>query len=172
MAIILSCSSIQTEVREFLKLAIPLASAQVAQAATGFVDTVMMGWLGQDVLAAGGLATIVFMAFMMTGIGIVSGVSPFVAEAFGAKQTRRIGQVLRQGLWIALLLAIPGMQIITHLDSVMRQFGQTTTTVALADTYLSVMAWGLFPVVSQKLIKEKRSVSLHSLNQQFQRSLR
>ena len=46
-------SEIQTEIREFLKLAIPLAGAQVAQATTGFIDAVMMGWLGQEVLAAG-----------------------------------------------------------------------------------------------------------------------
>lgn len=140
--------SIQAEAREFLKLAVPLAGAQVAQAGTGFVDTVMMGWLGQDVLAAGGLATIIFMAFMMTGVGLISGVSPLVAEAYGAGQTQRIGQLLRQGLWIALLLSIPGMQVIAHLDGLMRQFGQAETTVILSDNYLSVMAWGLFPAIA------------------------
>ena len=88
MPVILSRSSVQIEARKFLKLAIPLAGAQVSQAATGFVDTVMMGWLGQDVLAAGGLATIIFMAFMMTGIGLISGVSPLVAEAYGSGQTQ------------------------------------------------------------------------------------
>lgn len=139
---------IQAEAREFLKLAVPLAGAQVAQAATGFVDTVMMGWLGQDVIAAGGLATMVFMAFMMVGVGLISGVSPLVAEAHGAGQTQRIGPLLRQGLWIALLLSIPGMQIIAHLDGLMRQFGQAETVVVLSDTYLSVMAWGIFPAVA------------------------
>lgn len=153
MAFISVRSSVQIEVREFLKLAIPLASAQVAQAATGFVDTVMMGWLGQDVLAAGGLATIIFMALMMSGIGIISGVSPLVAEAYGAKQNRRVGQITRQGLWIALLLAIPGMQIISHLDALMQQFGQAATTVTLADTYLSVMAWGLFPAIAFAVLR-------------------
>lgn len=148
MPVILSRSSVQIETREFLKLAIPLAGAQVSQAATGFVDTVMMGWLGQDVLAAGGLATIIFMAFMMTGIGLISGVSPLVAEAYGSGQTQRIGKLTRQGLWIALLLSIPGMQIIAHLDGLMQQFGQAETTVALSDTYLSVMAWGLFPAIA------------------------
>lgn len=140
--------SIQAEAREFLKLAVPLAGAQLAQAATGFVDTVMMGWLGQDVLAAGGLATIIFMAFMMTGVGLISGVSPLVAEAYGAGQTQRIGQLTRHGLWIALILSIPGMQVIAHLDGLMRQFGQTETTVILSDTYLSVIAWGLFPAIA------------------------
>lgn len=140
--------SIQAEAREFLKLAVPLAGAQVAQAATGFVDTVMMGWLGQDILAAGGLATIIFMAFMMTGVGLISGVSPLVAEAYGAGQPQRIGQLTRQGLWIAFLLSIPGMFTITHLDGLMHQFGQAETTVMLADAYLNVMAWGLFPAIA------------------------
>ena len=36
-------SDISMEVREFVKLAVPLASAQVAQALGGFVDTLMMG---------------------------------------------------------------------------------------------------------------------------------
>lgn len=148
MAGLSSQFSIQAEAREFLKLAIPLAGAQVAQAGTGFVDTVMMGWLGQDVLAAGGLATIIFMAFMMTGVGLISGVSPLVAEAYGAGQTQRIGQLTRQGLWIALLLSIPGMLAMTHLDQLMRQFGQAETTVMLSDAYLSVMAWGLFPAIA------------------------
>ena len=52
-------SRIATEIRESLHLTIPLASAQVAQAATGFVDTVMMGNLGQETLAGGGIASII-----------------------------------------------------------------------------------------------------------------
>ena len=71
----------QSEIRDFLKLALPLASAQVDQALTGFVDTLMMGRLGRDALAAGGLAVMVFMAILMTGIGIVSSVSPLAAQA-------------------------------------------------------------------------------------------
>lgn len=140
--------SIQSEAREFLKLAVPLAGAQLDQAGTGFVDTVMMGWLGQEVLAAGGLATIIFMAFMMTGVGLISGVSPLVAEAYGAGQRQRIGQLTRQGLWIAFLLSIPGWLALTHFDGLMHQFGQSETTVILSDTYLSVMAWGLFPAIA------------------------
>jgi multidrug resistance protein, MATE family len=134
-------------------LAVPLAGAQVAQAATGFVDTVMMGWLGQDVLAAGGLATIIFMSFMMTGVGLISGVSSLVAEAYGARQPQRIGQLLRQGLWLALMFSIPAMQVIAHLDGLMRQFGQAETTVILSDTYLSVMAWGLFPTIAFAVLR-------------------
>ncbi|MBD2022673.1 MATE family efflux transporter, partial [Leptolyngbya sp. FACHB-36] len=72
MTSLLMRSVVRSEIREFLRLAVPLASAQVAQAATGFVDTVMMGWLGRETLAAGGLASITFFALLVPMTGVVS----------------------------------------------------------------------------------------------------
>ena len=134
-------------VREFFKLAIPLASAQVAQSATGFVDTIMMGRMGADVLAAGGLAAIIYFAIMATASGTVMGVSPLVAEAFGAGNKRRIQQVARQGLWPAVLVAIPTMIVIGHLDRWLIYTGQTETTLALVNTYLDIILWSLLPMM-------------------------
>ncbi|MEO1093394.1 MAG: MATE family efflux transporter [Cyanobacteria bacterium J06638_28] len=136
---------LKSEIREFLKLAVPLASAQVAQAMTGFVDTVMMGWLGQTELAAGGLAVMMFMTFLMTGNGILSGVSPLVAEAYGAQRWRRVGQVTRQGLWLALLITILSMPLVANLRGLMMQLGQDPAVINLTDTYLSMARWGLLP---------------------------
>lgn len=138
-------SNLKAEIQEFFKLAVPLASAQVAQSATGFADTVMMGRMGADVLAAGGLAAIVFLSIMTATSGIVMGVSPLIAEAFGAGQKTRIQQIARQGLWLALLVAIPMMILTGHLDRWMIHAGQTEITVKLANIYLDIMLWGLFP---------------------------
>ncbi|PPS45122.1 MATE family efflux transporter [Chroococcidiopsis sp. TS-821] len=143
-----SSPSLRTELREFLRLAIPLASAQVAQSATGFVDTVIMGRLGQETLAAGGLAAITFTALLNTASGVVIGVSPLVAEAYGAGNKARVQQVARQGLWLSLILAIPVMIFLSNIDTLMRQFGQQATTVALAKTYIDIMLWGLFPALA------------------------
>ncbi|MEM8502738.1 MAG: MATE family efflux transporter [Cyanobacteria bacterium P01_D01_bin.1] len=139
-------NSFRLEIRESLKIAIPLASAQVAQSATGFADTIMMGRMGAEVLAAGGLAAIIFLCIMITASGIVTGVSPLVAEAFGAKQKTRIQHITRQGLWLALLVAIPVMILTAHLDTWLRHTGQTETTLRLVNTYLDIILWGLFPI--------------------------
>lgn len=140
-------NNLLTEVREFFKLAVPLASAQVAQSATGFADTIMMGRMGADVLAAGGLAAITFLCIMMTASGVAMGVSPLIAEAVGAGQKPRVEQIARQGLWLSILVAIPTMLFTGHLDVLLSRTGQTETTVQLANTYLDIMLWGLFPVV-------------------------
>jgi multidrug resistance protein, MATE family len=139
---------LQTEFYEFFKLALPLASAQVAQSATGFADTLMMGRMGADVLAAGGLAAVIYLSIMTASSGVVMGVSPLIAEAFGAGQTKRIQQVARQGLWLATLVAIPIMMFTGHLDRWLIHAGQAEATVQLADTYLDIMLWGLFPAIA------------------------
>ncbi len=145
--------STRKEFKAFLQLAIPLASAQVAQLTTGFVDTVMMGHLGRETLAAGALASITFFSIVVTASGVVMGVSPLVAEAYGAGNKTRIEQVTRQGLWLSLLLAIPIMIAIAHLGTVMSQLGQSATTVKLAKGYLDIMLWGLFPALGFAMLR-------------------
>ncbi|HEY9818048.1 MAG TPA: MATE family efflux transporter, partial [Candidatus Obscuribacterales bacterium] len=145
--------SIRTELKAFLHLAIPLASAQVAQLATGFVDTVMMGHLGKETLAAGALASITFFSIVWTTSGVVMGISPLVAEAYGAGNETRIGQVTRQGVWLSLLLTIPIMIAIAHLEVLLIQLGQTATTVELAQRYLDIILWGLFPALGFAMLR-------------------
>jgi len=137
----------RVEIREFLKLALPLASAQVAQALTGFVDTLMMGRLGQTSLAAGGLAVMVFMATLMTGIGIVSSVSPLAAQAYGAQQPHRVGMITQQGLWLALLIALPVTFLMGNLGELMRSLGQAPEVISLTNDYLRIIRWGLLPAL-------------------------
>lgn len=146
-------SNIRTEIQEFLKLAVPLASAQVAQAATGFVDTLMMGHLGQQSLAAGGLAATTFGLLLTTASGVVMAVSPLVAEAYGAGRKTQIEQVTSQGLWLSLLLGIPMMFLIGHLNSIMIHLGQAEMTVALADRFLDFILWGMFPALGFAVLR-------------------
>lgn len=145
--------SLKTEIREFIRLATPLASAQVAQSMTGFVDTIMMGRLGQEALAAGGLASLTFQVLLATASGVIMGISPLVAEAYGARNKSRIEQLARQGLWLSLLISIPTMFLIGHMDSLMIIFGQGVKTVTLANSYLDVMLWGLFPAVGFAMLR-------------------
>ena len=145
------------ELNIFLSLAIPLAGTQIAQAMTSFVDTVMMGNLGQETLAAGGLAAMTFFVFLAIASGVVMGVCPLVAESFGAglsvRTQERIQQVTLQGLWLTLALSLPIMVLLQHLDRVLRLFGLSHQLVQLANDYLDVILWGLFPAIGFSLLR-------------------
>ncbi|MUL35186.1 MATE family efflux transporter [Gloeocapsopsis dulcis] len=146
-------SNVTTEIREFLKLAVPLASAQVAQASVGFVDTIMMGHLGAESLAAGGLASTTFQLLLNTTSGIVMAVSPLVAEAYGAEQKTQITQIARQGLWLSLFLSIPMMFAIAQLDTVMLLLGQQAAIVTLTAQYFNFILWGIFPALGFAMLR-------------------
>lgn len=154
--------NLKIEVREFLKLAVPLASAQLAQSATGFVDTIMMGRMGPDALAAGGLASIILLSVMLGATGMVMGISPLVAEAFGAGQKTRIQHLVRQGLWLSIVVALPMMIVMSQSNHWLLWAGQAEATVRLADAYLNIILWGLFPVVGFAALRATVSALSHA----------
>ncbi|MDP5338277.1 MAG: MATE family efflux transporter, partial [Nodularia sp. (in: cyanobacteria)] len=149
----LTKSHIRTEINEFIKLAIPLAGAQVAQAGVGFVDTIMMGQLGAESLAAGGLASTSFQLVLNTSSGVVIAVSLLVAEAQGAGDKKQIEQIVRQGLWLSLILGISMMLLVGNLNSVMLHLGQAASTVRLAQGYLNFVLWGIFPALGFAMLR-------------------
>lgn len=145
--------SVRAEIRASLQLAIPLASAQVAQAATGFVDTLMMGWLGQATLAAGGLAATTYTMVLVIASGVLVSVSPLVATAAGAGERSRIQQLTQQGLWLALLIGCPLTLLMGNIDHLMRQLGQAEPLTTMAHSYLVIMRWGLLPALLFAILK-------------------
>jgi multidrug resistance protein, MATE family len=155
-------SPIRREIKEFFKLALPLAGVQLSQAAIGFVDTLMMGRMGLETLAAGGLASLTFSVFLYTAAGVVMGISPIVATAYSAQDKLQVERVVRQGCLLALGLTIPISFCIANFDLVMSNLGQAKTTVVLGSKYLSIMAWGFFPALGFSLFRTVISAMSHT----------
>ena len=95
----------------------------------------------------------IFMASLMTGISIVSSVSPLAAAAYGAEQPRKVGQVMQQGLWLALLIALPLVLAMANLSDWMRSLGQDPAIVPLVDSYLQLARWGLLPALGFAVLR-------------------
>ncbi|WP_052049747.1 MATE family efflux transporter [Leptolyngbya sp. KIOST-1] len=145
------------EVQAFLALAIPLSAAQVAQAAVGFIDTLMMGRLGAETLAAGGLAAISFQLLLAVVGGLVMTVGPLVAQAYGAGQKGQVEAVTRQGFWLVLILSLPMMAVLSQLDRVLLGLGQDAAIAALTGPYFQWILWGAFPALAFTLLRSYAS---------------
>jgi MATE family multidrug resistance protein len=158
----LKTSPIYQESKKLLQLAIPLASAQVAQSLIGFVDTLMMGRLGATTLAAGGLASITLMTLISIFGAVIMAVTPLIAEADGAQKKHRVAVITSQGFYLVVILTIPIAMIIANLDRLFLAMGQDPITIALADTYLDIMAWGCFPILGFMLLRGVTSGLSHA----------
>ncbi len=118
------------EIGATLRLAAPLAAAQLAQIAMGATDTVLLGTLGRDALAAGGLGANLYFTLMIVVSGGLIAVSILVAHARGAGEHDRIGPILRGGFLLALLSAVPPMLLLWNEHPLLLMIGEPP---ALAD---------------------------------------
>jgi multidrug resistance protein, MATE family len=143
----------RAELREFWRLAVPLASAQLAQSVTGLLDTLMMGWLGTSTLAAGSLATNTFMTVLVIGIGLLMGVSPLIAAAQGRQDQREVSNWSQQSCWLSLAVAVPAALLLWILPYGMEQLGQLPALVAESKVYLDIVALGIWPALFFAMFK-------------------
>lgn len=126
-----------------LRLAAPLAIAQLSQTAMGVTDTVMLGTLGGDALAAGGLGTGVFLTTSIILQGVLTAVSVLVAYARGAGDTVRVPELYRTGLLLALLLSVPAFAWLSCAESLLLAVGEPPELARATGAYLDVLRWGL-----------------------------
>ncbi len=148
-------SELLTEARASLGLAVPLAVAQVAQSSIPVVNSVMMGLLGTQNLAAGALGAITFITLLAAGVGILSaGGGALAAEAFGAKDIDRVCRITAQGLWLAAAMSLPSMLVLWNCDSILPLLGQEESNVVLTGSYLHALVWGLPAAIGFLYLKE------------------
>lgn len=107
-----------------LKLASPLAAAAVAQMGMGLTDTILLGSLGRDALAAGGLGAGLFFTTTAIMQGAMTGVGVLVAHARGSGHVARISPVFRAGTALALFAAIPVMAVLAFLEPILLAVGE------------------------------------------------
>lgn len=135
------------EIRATLALAWPLVIAQLATMAIHTTDVIMVGWLGPGHLAAGTLAMAFFYPFLMLGTGVLTAVSPMIAQAIGARQYRSVRRTTRQGLWMAFALAAVLIPIVLQAERVFLLTGQAPETAALAQSYVNFAVWLFVPAL-------------------------
>src|SRR4026209_2402233 len=90
------------EIRPMLGLAMPIMSGMLAQMVIGLTDTIMVGHVGVVPLAASAFVLALAHLPLVFGIGLLSSVTGPASQAFGARQNREAGEVLRHGLVVAV----------------------------------------------------------------------
>lgn len=149
------CRAWRDEIRATLALSWPMILTNLVQVAIGTTDVVMLGWLGADALAAGALGTNLYFAFMIFGIGLVTAVAPIIAREVGAKRhsVREVRRIVRQGLWSAVLIAVPIWVILWHTEDVLVGLRQEPALSARAGEYMHTFQWAMLPFLGYLVMR-------------------
>ncbi|MEE9102881.1 NorM family multidrug efflux MATE transporter [Pseudomonas nitroreducens] len=131
------------ELAAILRLAGPLIAAQLAYVAMVFTDTVMMGKLGREALASGGLGASSYALISTFCVGVVAATGNLVAIRHGARDSSGVVQATQAGLWIGLALSLLAGLLLWNLGPILLTFGQAPETVAGTMSFLRSIVFAL-----------------------------
>lgn len=140
-------AALRREFPTLIKIAIPLALAQLAQNGMGFVDTLMAGRLGPGALAGIAVGSISFFFVTIVLSALLFSVGPIVAQATGAGQPEEATRALRQGILTGLLLTPLGVALLWLMPGFLALIGQDPEVVAAARGYLQAVSAGVLPLM-------------------------
>lgn len=130
-----------------LMLATPVVIAELGWVTMGIVDTLMVGRLGPDAIGAVGLAGMLFIAVAVFAMGLLLGLDPVVAQAFGAARLDECHRWLIAGMWLGALVALPIVAVVFAINASLAAWGLPPGVLALAQPYLAILAWSLPPLL-------------------------
>src|SRR6187401_1493854 len=106
-----------------LSIAGPVIVAELGWVTMGLVDTLMVGELGPEAIGAVGLGSSLFIAVGVFAMGLLLGLDPLVAAAFGARRIDDCHHWLVAGVWLALLAAPPVLGGVFAIIALLPYFG-------------------------------------------------
>ncbi len=136
-----SVGSLTHHAAETMRLASPLAIAQLAQMAMGITDTVMLGSLGGDALAAGGLGESLFITVCVVLQGVMTALAVLVSQARGAGRNAQVPALYWTGMLLALLLVVPGFALFSAAEPLLLAAGEPAALAHDAGRFVGVLRW-------------------------------
>ena len=122
--------------RALLRLAAPLAIAQIISVSIMTADFWKMAQLSAFDLAAGSLAIRYYQPFYFFGLGLLAVISPLTAQALGGDDERGVRRSFRQGLVIALCLGLLFFPPVYFGNYALPFLGQDEEVARYAETFL------------------------------------
>ena len=129
--------------RAILQLAGPLLVNNLVLAGMMLVNTVVAGRLGPEPLAGVAVGGSYYQMFWLFGLGVLMSISPIVAHAYGGGRDEEVGRRFRQGVWLALMLAVPLVGALACVEPLLAWFGTDARAVPHAAGYVYAMCFGM-----------------------------
>jgi len=131
------------EARTLAGISLSIAVTMFAQLAISAVETLIVARVGVHVLAGVTLALSVYLLVFLFALGVVTAVTPIVAQAHGRGDLEGLRRSGQQGLWVGLTFSIPGVALLIGFSRIIElAFGNGPEAVSASD-YLLGAAWGL-----------------------------
>jgi len=136
-------ASVRFEIRRIARLATPLVTAQVAAMTLWVIDVIMLGQVSVHALDAASLGRLWMFGTSILTIGLLLGLDPVAAQAYGAGNRRGLVLAGQRGLVAVVLLAPVWLGLALSTGPALELGGQDPALAAEAHRYVLAQLPGL-----------------------------
>jgi multidrug resistance protein, MATE family len=141
-------NSLLKNMYSILAFALPISAGLLINMIASFLAMMMATQLGKLQLAAGALAMITFMTIMTVFSTIFYALSILISHKKSKDDLHKdIGQIVKNGYWVAMLLMIPSITVLWHIDGILVLFQQNATLIVLTNEYFHYAALTMIPLL-------------------------
>lgn len=137
-----------TTLRTLVGLSLPIVAVNLGTSLMGTVDTLMVGRINAEALAAVAIGNVYFFALAIFAVGVTMALDPVLSQALGADDHDGVALGLQRGLVLAALLALPLMLMLATAEPVAGALGQPAEVLPLVGTYCLILAPSAFPFLA------------------------
>jgi MATE family multidrug resistance protein len=135
----------ESELRATIGLALPLVLVQVGMMFMGVVDTVMVGHVSANVLAAVALGNLYFFNAIVLANGTLMALDPVIAQAVGARDMDAVSRAMQRGLLLAVGLSVVTTLLVLPAHAVLLITRQQPQIIPDTTAYLEISIPGALP---------------------------
>ena len=146
--------------RNLLRLAVPIVLQNLVTTAVSSADVIMLGFVSQDALAAGSLASQIMFILNLVYSGISSGVIMLAAQYWRKQDTFTIERIMGIGMRISILISTVFFILAFFFPALlMRIFTNDMQLVSTGIPYLKIVSFSyLFMSISQVYLCTMRTI--------------
>ena len=148
-------SPLRAEFNATLRLAVPLAVANLLQMLVYAIDVIFVARLGQQALAASSLGVTIFGLMMWCFSGLTGACAPLIAAELGKRRhaVREVRRSVRMALWLSVLCGLVGMAIAANGQTILLAAGQDPVIAERAGHFLDVLLWATIPMIWSNVLR-------------------
>lgn len=146
-------SRFRVEMRELLRLAIPVLVAQLLLASASFVDTLMSGQAGTGDLAGVGVGSALWSVFSLFLIGTFMAINPVVSRYRGSGDYASIADFVQQGIWLGMPVSVILILVLIANPYYLSAIVEDLNVLGIASGYLYGLSWGMPAIIGFFILK-------------------
>jgi len=150
--------------RKMVVIGIPIVFQNFISIGLNLIDTLMIGMLGKQELAAVGAANQVYFIFVVTLFGLFSGAAVFTAQYWGARDLQGIRHLIGIDYIIAIVFAVVVATVAYTLGpDIIRLFSRDQAVIGFGTDYIRIACIS-YPIAGLSMVISYNARAIQKLN--------